>query len=252
MYSPIGDIYMLLEMKRHGWLPNYLLLLAHNVVQFPKEYEKLLEGWRGTLMLDNSLIELGKPADPEVMLAACDIAKPNYMALPDKLSDAAATLTAVKNAIEQWAWRAPINTGYMYIPQGSSYQELGDCAVQMQGINPSRAKMFGLPRVVTNKLGSRHHALSRLDKLGWPIHLLGMSDNFIDDISCFRYPNVTGIDSATPMRCGYEQIRYYDRGAMRLPEVDREVYMVTCHEFNHCMAYNMGFIQGQIQMVKRG
>jgi hypothetical protein len=64
-----------------------------------------------------------------------------------------------------------------------------------------------VPRIFANQNGSRMpvlHELIRRDtyKLFRGIHLLGFSDNILDDVACARMQIVKGIDSAVPIRAG--------------------------------------------------
>ena len=71
------------------------------------------------------------------------------------------------------------------------------------------------------------------------IHLLGMSNNFVDDMACTSMPNVMGIDSANPMVMGYQGISIWDRvGIEHLPRGD----YWECVTLNKCMEDNVDWM----------
>lgn len=254
MYSPVANVQLLLALKDEKVPLNYLLLLAHEVVQYPEEFKRLMYGFRGTAILDNSLIELGRPAAPEVMLQAAEIVQPDFVVLPDMLSDAERTLAETQKALQEWALEMPAKTNFMVVGQGRDQLELLQCARDLiRIVREHRSQpMLGVPRVLTNTGMKRSTLVPMLSQLHAPIHLLGMSEDFADDMRCFYNRRVIGIDSATPIRCGYEDIVYGINGHQRPPMLHREKFFHGCKEVTCPMLYNIGFVNGMIELARNG
>lgn len=71
-----------------------------------------------------------------------------------------------------------------------------------------RVRALSAPRIATATLGSRMEVVMNIHR-SYPthfLHLLGFSDNVLDDICCARVPGVSGIDSAVPIRAGLKGI----------------------------------------------
>ncbi len=207
-YAPVASASMLWSLKFHKLLPNYLLLLAHDVIAYPAMYREITNDFNGEIILDNSLIELGKPMQGSDMLKALDILKGNvtYVVLPDILMDAIGTLTEIDKALVSWVPMIDPRIGLMVATQGKSVEALYDFAIiaREKVLEQKRKIKFGIPRILTNKGIPRTQVVNKLQKLDVPMHLLGMSDMLADDMYCFSYRGVTGIDSATPIRLGFE------------------------------------------------
>ncbi len=248
-FAPVAPVEVLLQIKERKMLNNYMLLLAHDVVEKPAEYAKLMHNFEGTVILDNSLIELGKPVDVDTMLAAAAIVKPTFAVLPDKLDDREETVRMSIEALNTWFKRLPPNTGAMITAQGKSDEEAVWCIDDIVGRGSKQncridKLMVGVPRQVTNIRGTRSRLVQLLVQSKYQVHLLGMSNNFADDIMCAHLYGVSGIDSASPLRAGWEQKRYDGTTDwMR----NRDDYFRECKGFNMDMAYNMGVIQGKIE-----
>jgi len=189
-------------------------MLAHDVVLQRHNYRPVIDYIHrggGFIILDNSLIELGEPVSFEVMREAVSIVQPSCIVLPDKLGDKDATITMSRGASKLWN---ELHVPFMAVPQGQTLDELAECAQVLAAIQG--VMYFGLPRFFTSTTGTRRNAVSLLRRFlpKIPIHLLGFSDNVIDDIYCARMEGVMGIDSAAPIRAGYHNIdfvsQYFD------------------------------------------
>jgi hypothetical protein len=76
---------------------------------------------------------------------------------------------------------------------------------------------IGIPRVITKMLGSRLPTLMAMQQSPAFIgrhgrsfsgfHLLGFSDDILDDVCCARVPWIQGIDSNVPVRAGKKGIK---------------------------------------------
>ena len=246
-YSPIAPVEVLLQMKERGFLNNYLLLLAHEIIAKPHLYKQLLEGFDGTIILDNSLIELGVPVPMDTMVMAASIVNPTFIVLPDKLNEAEVTIAMAKESIQQYGKKFLSNVGYMIAAQGKDPDEALWCVEQITTMHKDVPFMVGVPREVTNRQGSRIPLVNRLTLRNFQVHLLGMSNNLSDDIACTKMYGVKGIDSASPLRAGWEGKKYNGDTSTLRP---RNEYFELCRGYNVDMAYNVGMIEGLIGAYK--
>lgn len=187
---------------------DYHLLLAHDVATHAQEYARYFGNFRNTIIMDNSVIELGGAVDLKVVKAACVAVDPTTVVLPDVLLDARATIDSCKAALETWPstfndiFGRRSDRGFMVVPQGETEREWAYCAEQFA--DDPRINFWGIPRNIVALHGSRDTAISIARALNPSrrIHLLGFSDDIVDDVICACRREVEGIDSAVPLRAG--------------------------------------------------
>lgn len=209
-FAPVVPIPLAKHLAEQEELGDYHLLLAHDVLARPDEYKLVYGGIReggGTIIMDNSLIELGRPMDIAEMLAVFKTLRPDWIVLPDHLGDYKKTLGATCKALFDWRQLTPIqrlDTELMGVVQGSTFEECVSCAQWM--LTQPEITAICVPRVLVELLGSRMPVLTWLlqQRPEMPIHLLGFSDNILDDIVSASMYNVMGIDSAVPIRLGLQ------------------------------------------------
>lgn len=199
-------------------LGDYHLLLAHDVVK-NKEAYRAVYGTRQfqTIIMDNSVIELGHPVEKEVMIEALSTVANEtaelVFVLPDHLLNRDKTIGAVRQALMDWApaileafAETDCSIRMMAVPQGDNIGEWVECVEALAAYES--IGWVGIPRNFREKIGgARIQAIQIAAVLrpDWNIHLLGFSDDLHDDImSChmssrFGYC-VRGIDSAVPIR----------------------------------------------------
>jgi hypothetical protein len=72
---------------------------------------------------------------------------------------------------------------------------------------------ISVPRIITKQHGSRMpllmemHRVMGITRSFKGLHLLGFSDNILDDVACARLPFIKGIDSAVPIRAALKGMR---------------------------------------------
>jgi hypothetical protein len=195
-------------------LGKYHLVLAHDIVANPDE-------WRNcrtlppdsTVIIDNSIIELGAPVDVDTMVEAYGILGPDYqciIVLPDKFDDPVVTLEQSADYLEKLKSRPELGgVEYMYVVQGDRLSDFSESFLwsSLDHIVDRGARWISVPRRVCDKFGTRMVGLYpllnyRLRRPIIDIHLLGFSENVLDDAWCTACPGVTGIDSAVPVRLG--------------------------------------------------
>ncbi len=231
-YSPIGPIKILQKLQEKNALGNYLLLLAHDVIKYEADYVFLLDEMdhpkdqegipiAELVIMDNGVIELGKPMPFDQVVEAADIATAECIVMPDVLGDFYATRRAVE---AEWTKIDASDYPIMKVPQGSTPAEVIKCIEWLIEAIPTQyghEDYWGIPRWIANKLKTRTTFIDYLNHAceAPQIHLLGMSKNLGDDILCAHRDNVMGIDSANPivfgladMYLGVNRYRHLDRG----------------------------------------
>jgi len=217
-YSPVAPIKVLehlAECEVHEdrlYLGGYLLMLAHEVLDHQASYRTLAGdvrhryGEHTFIMMDNSVVELGKPMHVEEVVEAADIVRADCIMTPDVLGSLSRTRQVVNSSFHQL-----VDCGFelMKIPQGSSMVELFDCVDWLRTTFETQyatVDYWGIPRWVANKLVTRKHLINYIKETGHAdtrIHLLGMSNDIEDDLRCVKMWGVMGIDSANPLVNGH-------------------------------------------------
>lgn len=211
-FAPVCPERILSELVRYNIAGPYHLMLAHDVAADPK-YKETCNKLRAyhqdlEIIMDNSVIELGGAVDKEMILEACLATKPRAIVLPDVLLDGKGTAKRSSEAIDDWYayFNSYISWGhsFMYVPQGKTMSEWATCAEKMK--DDPRIGWWGIPRNLVANVGSRAQAIAIAKVLNSKrkIHLLGFSDDLIDDFTCVRIDGVYGIDSAVPIRAANE------------------------------------------------
>lgn len=212
-FAVVAPLNIVEQLDILGILGSHHLLLAHDVVhpRNNQRYHDLFhpEGRRRTkrdpipplkrtIIMDNSVIELGHAVDPAMLEEACSTVQATSVVLPDILEDAAATLESCVNAVLSWdKFDLP---PYMMVPQGRTLSEFLNCAQAF--IHVDRVNYWGVPRNIVALHGSRKGAIGCLFGIspGKRIHMMGFSDDIEDDIRCAQLTEVDTIDSAVPLR----------------------------------------------------
>lgn len=212
LFAPVCPTPILEALHSRGTLPPYHLLLAHDIVEHSDIYYRLFHRRPAgmTIILDNSVIELGSAVDIKMIVEAAKIVQPNTTVLPDVLLNSNQTIDSCTAAIHGWSAafrRAGLTPAFMYVPQGRAFHSWTLCAEALAD-EPS-INFWGIPRnIVQTPMMSRyaHISIARALNPKRYIHLLGFSNNLIDDIVCAHLPDVFGIDSAVPIRAVSQQI----------------------------------------------
>jgi hypothetical protein len=209
-FAPVAPTALLRELKTIGKLGDYHLLLAHDVLERPDEYMEIFHDVEAYIILDNSVIELGHPLDPDQIQRAYEAVQPSVVVLPDHMRDTTKTLASSIETAKIWAEAGIRN--FMAVPQGMSLELILQCATimdkEIEGI-----VAWGIGRYIVGIDGTRlrvlHEMLSTSGLCdGRDIHLLGFSDNLYDDMVCSHHPRVRGIDSAVPIRLGLKGVEF--------------------------------------------
>lgn len=218
-FAPVVPLVVAEKLQASGIYGRYHLLLAHDVAALENiaGYATLFNKVEpSTIIMDNSVVELGHPVPIETMIEACKaiigtryISHRIVVVLPDHMLDGPATADSTRSALAEWApafQKEFIDVDFMAVPQGEDITTWVKCLEafsEIEGIT-----WIGIPRNFREKLtGSRVQAcqLAHILNTNWKLHLLGFSDDLHDDIiTCSMAKslgwNLKGIDSTVPIR----------------------------------------------------
>lgn len=223
-FAPVAPIQILEEMLKTDvkrLFGNYHLFLAHHTVAYPERFNELIASFQRkmqfsqlTIIMDNSIVELGGAVDDDMIAEAVNIIKPKdyYVTevvpcLPDVMGDGAATTALSAEAYDRWTMaNNPMpGDGYMVVTQGKTWEDFTDLVNHFfveKAEYYRNIQWVGIPRKIQPVLGSRARAIQYIQMVAphVKIHLLGFSEHIADDLFCARMPGVRGIDSAVPVR----------------------------------------------------
>lgn len=210
-FAPVVPWKIAQQLKDRGALGGYHLLLAHDVIDDakdnPRHYNEVYmdcgtETDPKLIIMDNSVIELGRPVGVDALQRAVEIVGAQVFVLPDELLLKDATVKATLEGLETYrSVRESMNCEAMAVPQGSTYDEWVECLEEFAKY--PEIEWLGIPRNVREKLGRSRVDACDVARLICPdkkLHLLGFSETITDDLKAARDCIVYGIDSAVPIR----------------------------------------------------
>lgn len=213
LFAPVAPIQILESLKLNSVLGSYHLLLAHHVLEQPERFKTLFDGMPAcTIIMDNSIVELGDAASDEKVLEAINCIQtrpgsPHWFipVLTDVMGDGEATREKAAASYQWWRENAP-GWPLMVVAQGNNWEDFTKTVDHfLIGDKYPKIEYVGVPRVLVKTLGSRYRALQYIEAVrpSINVHLLGFSDDVTDDVVCANHPSVEGIDSAVPLRYSY-------------------------------------------------
>lgn len=214
-FAPVAPIQVLEGLWAAGpeVFGDYHLLLAHHTVEHKARFADLFKrigdtDWEGTIIMDNSIVELGNAVNFDMIAEAVTTLKdhcPNatvYPVLPDVMGNGVQTREAVSGAYDDWEAGMP-GDGFMVVVQGTDIDDYIESLdfFTAEGSFPD-IDILGIPRVLHKTCGSRVHPmrLARDYSDQYMIHMLGFSDVITDDVDASCMVPSCGIDSAVPLR----------------------------------------------------
>ena len=140
-FAPVCPAHIAAQLKNWHMLGEYHLLLAHDVAANSEAYASayMVNRWeQGTIIMDNSIIELGDSVDLQMIKTAADTVQANVVVLPDVLLDCQGTVDRIAEALPLWQEAFEIGKmssldrlRFMYVPQGQTREEWIKCAQQL-------------------------------------------------------------------------------------------------------------------------
>jgi hypothetical protein len=205
-FAPVAPARIYEAFAEHRYVPEQILLLAHDVVQHEKAYEGLFDDpiWENTnIIMDNSVVELGEAADANMVLEAASIVGADVVVLPDILGKGEESTRATVAAWPHWYWEFR-DYQKMILIQGNSLKDWLHSAECMMHLEPD---WVGIPRIAEDTFCNRE-VLHRFQLVDFAhslfpeaqIHLFGFSNHIHWDLYSASHPWVTSIDSAVPLR----------------------------------------------------
>lgn len=227
-FAPVVPVHMAASLQngsqQRDYLGEYHLLLAHDVIDKPDQYREIYGKVRtdyvshSFIIMDNSIVELGKAMEIADLLRACQILRPDCLVIPDVMGEGEETRIKARSFVREYCqkaleleskgWEAPPLLGVI---QGEDVEDALETYMLYYSL--PLVDYISVPRIITKQHGSRMPLLLAMQRQQGTLrsfqglHLLGFSDNILDDVACARMPFVKGIDSAVPIRAGLGNIR---------------------------------------------
>lgn len=205
-FAPVAPIHIYEAMKNRGYVPDNILLLAHDVVK-PENRDRYANLFQGTwsdvhIIMDNSLIELKGAVDLSMCKEAVGIVDADVIVLPDSLTDG---IESAELTIKSWDQFKtvfdPMGVELLAVVQGETQKGFfGALELLASEIDPD---WISIPRRTESKFGYHRAELIPYVDMFFPskkLHLLGFSEYPWEDIRAAQHHRVTSIDSAAPLR----------------------------------------------------
>lgn len=225
-FAPVAPIQVLEGLWAAGpqVFGDYHLLLAHHTVEHGKRFRDLFRRaedaeWSGTIIMDNSIVELGDSVSSDMVAEAVGIIQEEaagsvvYPVLPDVMGNGIATREIVVRDYVEWTQAMP-NAPFMVVVQGTDFDDYQESLEFFTGGDFPAIEILGIPRILHKTCGSRVHAMRNASEYAetYKIHMLGFSDNITDDVDSACIILDCGIDSAVPLRTREVFTEFLDAG----------------------------------------
>lgn len=211
-FAPVCPAHVYKQMVETGdpnVIGDYFLLLAHDVLANKEDYAELFANGgplsKSTVILDNSVVELGDALTAELLFTAAEIVEADVLAIPDVLEDGVKTVERAKQFIKDWYkidGANEVDIQFMFIPQGKDLLDWEKCLAEAVKADIPR-DWIGIPRNTVPRIVKTRRdliALARKYSQTSQVHLLGFSEDQADDVFCAKLTYVRGIDTAVIFR----------------------------------------------------
>lgn len=223
-FAPVAPVHILQKLFTQdvrALFGDYHLLLAHHTVEKETEFRGLWRDYErrtslnrvgATIIMDNSIVELGGAVDDQMIRDSVDIIKDGVgnrshviPVLPDVMNYGEDTTDLSAEAYHRWINEDMPGDGFMLVTQGANFADFAKLVNYFFVLNADifkHIRWVGIPRVLSKNIGSREKAVRYVQAVAphLKIHLLGFGDDIVDDMLTARIPCVVGIDSAVPVR----------------------------------------------------
>jgi len=205
-FAPIVPI----EYLELASVSDYHMALAHLVLGVPKyaKYYRERSKAGDYVLLDNSLIELGRPVLPGDLVTAARMISPSEMVLPDTAESYSANEAAFQNAIRHEGLQKLRMEGmsFMFVPHGRDLEELHSgmhmavCSGFVDSVGLGKPEMQLMPEAQVHGRGALIKELS----ITLPVHLL----SFHTPLEPFLDTSMRGCDSSLPTIAAYHYVEF--------------------------------------------
>lgn len=234
-------------LNQYASISDYQMALTHLVERQPGYAAFYKERARrgDYVILDNSVIELGKSLHVDRLAHAADAIGAKEIILPDVLDDSPGTFVRSRESAE--FIRAKYGDKYklMVVPQGKDLREFLRCYEVMAACD--WVDVIGIPkrtgRFFESPLGRRdlisHMVMNKYIDQSKPHHLLGIYSNPLEIYYLNIYDWIRGIDSQIPFLAAHHNIKFdpvkgmtEDR-AGRSIELEYNYYQIDTNLLDH-------------------
>lgn len=248
-FAPVAPIHIYEALANRGYVPDNILLLAHDVYKHENRdrYMALFNRgpWKDThIIMDNSLIEVGNAITLNEIEEAVRCVNADVVVLPDSLTDGIASAELTVAAWDEWKTRfsAPYRGDkpiqLMAVIQGETEKGFMQ-ALEMIATNIA-PDWISIPRRTESKFGYKRIELIDFVRMFFPsqpIHLLGFSEYPWNDILAAQLSDVVSIDSAAPLRLPNGDV-FSNAGPSRVNKETGVDWWDTC-KYEHYMLQNI-------------
>jgi hypothetical protein len=198
-----------------------LVHLFETNVQYRRCFMQAMSKGR-SIMLDNSVFELGTPWPEKEFARVIEILHPNEYIIPDVLNECSVTIKKMKY------WKSEfklIQGASIGVSQGKTFDELSECYEIACDITEKVALSFdsmgfeslgdGITKAERYASGRIRFIYEMIDKGQWrfdvPTHLLGCA--IPQELEAYRdIPNIESIDTSHPVVHGILGVSYTEKG----------------------------------------
>jgi len=203
---------------------DYHMALAHLVLKYPAyaTYYRERRKAGDFVLLDNSLIELGRPVHPNALVEAAQMISPSEIVLPDTAEGLDANTAAFQNAIRHEGMQKLRMEGmrFMFVPHGRDLEELhsGVRAAMRSGFVDSIG--LGKPLIghsLEAQVWGRGAIVKEL-RLTVPVHLLSFHTPYELFLNSMVEHVMRGCDSSLPTIAAWHFVEFGgDHGMLHRP-----------------------------------
>ena len=149
------------------------------------------------VILDNGAAVGGTVSDADLVKAAKMI-NADEVVVPDEMADKDATLFRAKRFLKQWAGTST-NTKLMMVPQGEGFIDWAQCLASLTKLAGQLRIVIGIGKHMHARVtGGRRMLVDFCQDQRYTVHLLGASDDPLEDIALLEHPAVRGSDTSLP------------------------------------------------------
>lgn len=184
---------------------------AHS--EYVRQYQKIGSSPDHYLILDNGAFELGSSMPLDRIIEWMDILCPNEVVLPDRMFMADETIRMSLEALRQLRLtRLTDSSGRKYTPafqgvvHGRNHKEWLDCAHAMFDMG---VDVLAIPKDYEAWSGGREVLLEMVQRIGLPVHLIGMEKDYFEFLNWRCTELVRSMDTAKPYIMAYNHTRWF-------------------------------------------
>ncbi len=229
------------------------MCLAHRVLEdedYRDFYREQAEKKGITVIMDNSMWELGMPMELENLYEACALIDPLELILPDAFGSSDDTIMMT----EQFLGSANVHNGLPWsynfvVPHGKDREDWIKCFDYFN--NQEYAHVIGIPKILDDMWlpGGRLGALMFLERTGRikqdrEYHCLGIRTDPIEILLLSQFSWIRSLDTALPLHAGIRGIQFdadfgLSRKRPKRPDKYFDITMKDIHQYRAIINRNI-------------